>query len=627
MSVFVVFGFFLLNFQGVELDGGSHGEKVFVYETAEKTFAQNSKPAIKHQDAGTVGNMFLKAIKAVLYGIFLVFAWFLGVAAVIFGWVVNPENIYRVLWNPAIYESWKTVRDILNIAFILTLLFSAFCTVFQVSKYHLIGKGILLNVILVALLVNFSFPIARFVIDVSHIIFYFLFNSLVPAGGKGESIFAQIAEYSSIVKVINFKTATSDSTSVWFLLAIITLTFILMITFLVIALCFVVRLAVLGIVIILSPVGFVGLIFPAINKHANDWWDALFKYSFFAPIMMFVIVLSVKIMQNMSNSAIDATFLRDAGNNVGSSDSSSFVASAALFFIPVILLWTGFLAALKLGGAAGEIGTKAFNKSIAWSKKMAKGTAKGAGYAAWAGARKIPGFNELEGKTRAKLKHYKDTLTGKKGKGVDERKEAYDEEMAVREARQKARASGKDPKEAEAKARQKFKEKRNREAIKERAENWENKNMKDVVDEIERIENGISSKGLAPSQENFNELAGLREAAKRDSKEYEKEIKRRTKASTPYAVPEPSFDRREYVKKINQHKLLISTPLPSGTTQDQKDKFDRKVLNLKNEIEALENAKKLHDEWKKEKKEFYQDETAKTMKQHGTYTDQAIKGV
>lgn len=333
--------------------------------------------------------------KYLIYGVFRLFAWFLGVAGTLFDWVIEPKNVYLVLDNPAIYESWKLVRDFMNLAFILTLLFSAFCTIFQVEKYHL--KKILLTVFIMALLVNFSYPISRFIIDVSNVMFYFIINSMLP-DKAGNGILANFADYSAITEILNPKSAglSIGDSEVTYLLAICAFTFILMLTFMVLAVMFVIRLTVLGILIILSPAGFVGAIFPSTKHYADDWWSNLFKYSFFAPIMAFIMATSLNVMKHMNEKSAMQTFLEAAGQNAPGATDANFFGSMAFFAIPIIILWVGLSVAQKLSiaGAGAVVGR---------AKKVASWAGKAPFRRVWWGAKKVANATGIPGGIKLKV--------------------------------------------------------------------------------------------------------------------------------------------------------------------------------------------------------------------------------
>jgi hypothetical protein len=305
-------------------------------------------------------------LKYIIYSIVVLFGWLVTIATVIFAWVVDAKNISDtggILNNPAIKDVWIMVRDTLNMMFILVLLFAAFCTIFQVEKWNL--KKVWLNVLINALLVNFSFTIARFIMDISNVIMYYFFaNMFVGTNGTnpdGTAIFSAIASTSQLQNILipggDFKSAEFT-----YLIAAAIFMFIFAMTLLVLAFMFLIRLIALAIVIMFSPVGFVGYIFPSTAKFADDWWGALFKYSFFGPIMAFMMAVSIKMMNAFGSSSMSKTLKDAASKNIpggaNASVDANWVSSAAFFTIPIIVLWIAMGISQKLGihGAGAVIG-------------------------------------------------------------------------------------------------------------------------------------------------------------------------------------------------------------------------------------------------------------------------------
>ncbi len=248
-------------------------------------------------------------------------------SATLFEWVIEPKTMMTIIDNPIIYSTWALVRDTLNILFILVLLFSAFATVFQVDKYSY--KKILLTLVIMALLVNFSFPISRFIIDVANSMMYYLINNL----GGGAGSFAQIANSGGLLNIIH----PADMPDLTNLISAIIFGFIFAITLMIIAVLFLIRSIALAILIIFSSVAFIGAIAPFSASYADKWWDKLFEYAFFGPIMIFMIYVSVEFMNKISTSA-NGTMKAIAANQ---SLDSSFVSSIAFFMIPLVILWIG----------------------------------------------------------------------------------------------------------------------------------------------------------------------------------------------------------------------------------------------------------------------------------------------
>ncbi len=84
----------------------------------------------------TTGDNFAGVIKWLLFSIIAFFAWLITFGITLIDFTLTPE-FQSILRMNAVKEGWEIVRDFLNIAFIFFLLFSAFATIFQVSKYHI----------------------------------------------------------------------------------------------------------------------------------------------------------------------------------------------------------------------------------------------------------------------------------------------------------------------------------------------------------------------------------------------------------------------------------------------------------------------------------------------------------
>jgi len=123
-------------------------------------------------------------------------------------------------------------------------------------------------------------------------------------------------------------------------------------TFLAMGVLLLIRVVALAILIITSPVAFVG------NIAGKDfgWWDNLFKYAFFGPIMVFVLHIAVFTMQAMSDSASLAS-------------ETNIVTTMANMAIPIVILWMGMGIAQKMGiaGASDVVG-----KAQGWATSAGK---------------------------------------------------------------------------------------------------------------------------------------------------------------------------------------------------------------------------------------------------------------
>lgn len=319
------------------------------------------------------------SLNNLLYVFFEFFAWLVQLAARIFLWVVDVKAFSKLMNDGSIYIVWRTVRDFCNIFFILVLLFSAFATIFQLEKYE--WKKTIPMLILMALLVNFSFPISRFVIDLANVPMYFFAQNTF-----GESINSISSSYlgnSGMKDIILPKVPEGTGTdhyeaiekfSLTHLLAAIVCMFLFGISFLVLALLMLIRMTALAILVMFSPIGFVGLITPALHKFAHDWWDKLFKWAFYGPIAMMLVLVAIVVMR-AAKTNID---VQNVTGLTGNSVNDSVIAAVAFFAIPIVLFWIAITQAEKysndMSGLGIKFGSNMGRKVGGWLRRGAIGT-------------------------------------------------------------------------------------------------------------------------------------------------------------------------------------------------------------------------------------------------------------
>jgi hypothetical protein len=279
-----------------------------------------------------------------MVGILKLLGYLLSAAAALFTITTDPAMLRTFLDAEHVYFVWTLIRDILNVAFIMVLLFSAFATIFQVSKYSF--KNNLFNIVLMALLVNFSFPITRFIIDISNVLMYTLINELGPMATT--SSLSGFADGAGIAKLLSLNASGSISS----LLAAIVFTFVFTVTIVALALMFMVRMIMLAIIIMLSPVAFTGtIIFGIDGGYAKKWWKDLLDNAFFGPIMIFFLLIATRIMQ--ATVTLEGS-LRKAATDNALNGMQETVMTMAMFSMPIAALWLGMGYAKKHGGAGAD---------------------------------------------------------------------------------------------------------------------------------------------------------------------------------------------------------------------------------------------------------------------------------
>ncbi|EKE20763.1 MAG: hypothetical protein ACD_7C00491G0002 [uncultured bacterium] len=298
------------------------------------------------------------ALKALLWGLVAVLGVLLTAVGLLFDLTIDQEFFRTLIDNDGLYQGWVIVRDMLNMFFMLILLFSAFATIFQVEKYHL--RKMIIMLIVMALLVNFSFPISRVIIDFSNSAMYFLTDNI---GGS-----AIIAEFTDLGG--SLKASSSSGSSISALILTCIFLFISICTIFAIAINLLIRILAFALLIVVSPAGFVFAFFPGTKNIADDWWGYLLKYAFMGPVMAFFLYLAVLMFD--INSSVDYGKLE-----------SSLPAHFATFIVPTVFLWIGLVASQKFGGAASGAAMnfakktgnniKSYGQKAAWSGVVATG--------------------------------------------------------------------------------------------------------------------------------------------------------------------------------------------------------------------------------------------------------------
>ncbi len=300
-------------------------------------------------------NIFVVAIKALLSALNELLARLFRIAGVLMDAILKESIIKGILLCEGIYIGWAIVRDVLNLFFMLILLFSAFATIFQVEKYHL--RKMIIMLVVMALLVNFSYPITLFIIDFSNSAMYFLIDSAVV---PNTSASANIANFSGLGDALaNASDTGSDIAAILFN---ILLTFMMLITVIAFALNLLIRILAFAILIIVSPAGFAFAFFPGTKNIADDWWSALLKYALMGPVMIFFFYMAV--------------LLFSSNISIGEGIANSVIK----FLIPVTFLWMGLIASQKFGitvsAAAMNFAKKTAGNIKSYGRKAAWGGTK-----------------------------------------------------------------------------------------------------------------------------------------------------------------------------------------------------------------------------------------------------------
>jgi len=331
------------------------------------------------------------------------------------------DNSYR---STFVLEGWGVVRDFCNMFFIFVLLYVAFGTILNLHSVK--TKEMIINVVLIGLLMNFSLFATQVIIDASNILARVFYNQSTIVTGSQKDVngntISELGDFGEIklseaivskvdpqkliieaqkVEAIPIKGAVEGEDTTTTSQGITTGSFILvtllatavnvfgLMAFLSLTVLFISRVVGLWIAMILVPLAFFSYTVPALSSMKTvgwqHWWPDTLKLAFLAPIFMFFMYIII----GFTNKGLG---LLDASSKTG----LSFVVAVAVPFVFIIVLLnkakdiakdmsgeigqsiTGAIntvGGLALGGAAlggAAIGRKVIGQSLA-SASRSKG--------------------------------------------------------------------------------------------------------------------------------------------------------------------------------------------------------------------------------------------------------------
>jgi hypothetical protein len=313
----------------------------------------------------------------------------------------------------AVDHLWTLVRDIFNLTFIFGLVYIGFKMILRIDDSN--ARRMLVHIVLAALLVNFSLFFAKAVVDFSNIAATQVAQAFYD-GGTGEYKVADAfmnvlglssiwgADGSSLTNV-----AEGKNNGYGYIFGTMVIFIITAFVFFAGAILLLIRFAVLNIYLILSPIMFIGWVFPGMGSYASQYWSNFLARAFFAPAYLLMLYFAYYILKEF-NGLMAGSKESYALIFLGGEKSAQAINILPYFFITCIFLLAAVVVAQKMGGDAA-------NWTISNTKRVGMGSLKKVGmgvsyplrYSAQAMTRNLvvnragsgleKGFNKLQTKT------------------------------------------------------------------------------------------------------------------------------------------------------------------------------------------------------------------------------------
>ncbi|OGZ03028.1 MAG: hypothetical protein A2430_01655 [Candidatus Liptonbacteria bacterium RIFOXYC1_FULL_36_8] len=305
-----------------------------------------------------------------------------------------------------IHKGWQITRDIINLGFVLAILFISFATIIRYESYGM--RSLLSKLIITAILINFSLVISGVILDFAGIITEFFVKNSTGDYHQFALKLADITQIQSLSVPPDSAAAGGAAVASSLLTAIIAPIFAVAfgavgaVVFLGLAGMFLWRFVKLSYLLILSPLAWFSGIFPAFSKYNKKWWSDFLSATFYAPASTFFLYLAILSMEPSSdkkyNSLSDFGNLfvsgssggNDLTNNLDSTASASIslggVFGAYLSSIGTMIMVMGFLVgsilvASKTGSGAASLAMGTVNKMKGWAMGKMKNIGAGIGRA------------------------------------------------------------------------------------------------------------------------------------------------------------------------------------------------------------------------------------------------------
>lgn len=319
------------------------------------------------------------------------------ILTVVIGAIINIAGYNNFIDQVQIKEAWIVVRDFCNMFFILILLVIAFATILRIESYNM--KKWLPKLLIMAVLINFSRTICGIFIDFSQLVMLTFVNAFSDGGGNFVS-FVKIEQFLKIAKDNgSFLKDNSINLSQTVSGIIIAILFMIVATIAMMAILaiFIMRVIMLWIYVVLSPLAFLLSSFPQGQKYASQYWGEFTKYLINGPILAFFIWLSLITMDKLDVSNITTVL-------VGGNNEILQPASFMSFILAIGFVVGGLIISQQIGGMGASWGASTVRSLSSRGIGAIKGGVKGGAgtLIKWGGRQADMGQQKLQKKVAQK---------------------------------------------------------------------------------------------------------------------------------------------------------------------------------------------------------------------------------
>jgi len=306
-----------------------------------------------------------------------IFGFFTGIA----GWLLNTTIEYTILdiaktiregnLGIIIENMWKIVRDLVNLTLVFGLIYAGLQTILKgIDQSHV--KELLKNIVICALLVNFSLIFTKVIIDVSNSASVAIYNKMVTENEsaifKGDNswynygisgAFMQAMGLSTFFDAAGVNKEKANDEDGGFMYAVVGIIFMLIAAFVFFAgaIMLMTRFAVLLLLMIFSPILFAASAFKQTSEWRSWWVKSITDQAIFPPVYLFMLWISYKVVLSLFSGvkADGLSAIISSPEKVVDTATNSPILG---FILGAILLVASLIAAKKAGAVGADMATR-----------------------------------------------------------------------------------------------------------------------------------------------------------------------------------------------------------------------------------------------------------------------------
>ncbi len=294
---------------------------------------------------------------------------------------------------PVMREIWLIVRNISSIFIIFALIYASISTILDIGKNNV--RELVINIIKVGLLINFSLFFARVAIDASNLVSLQFYRAIAPQSGQTKISKLSSAYYDGglsnvFMNSLKIQTVYNNSnsgfwkaTDIAFNMSVAMFFGVIMmvtasISFLGASIMFMARTAILLFCMAMSPLYFAAMIFPNVKEYSDKIMKQFKAQLLFMPTYLFLMYIALRVI---SSPGFNSVFGADPNSNSTAGEGAFGITLAGTiiqYVIALVFLNIPLIAAISAGGMGAKFAGDLTSSMNGWLKKQPGNLASGA---------------------------------------------------------------------------------------------------------------------------------------------------------------------------------------------------------------------------------------------------------